>query len=65
MLSVLVLLWLLLGFNQGAEHRLMPHDAELSDLRKHSVSADIGDDASKPRQIETSWGMIKRIYCHG
>jgi hypothetical protein len=65
MFSVLVALWLLFGFNQGAEHRLAAHSVELRGQTRCSVSAETGDDPSKPRQIETSWGMIKRIYYHG
>jgi hypothetical protein len=64
MLSVLVALWLLFGFNQGSEHRLVAHNTELSDQKKCSVSADIGDDPSKPRVVQTSWSQIKLMF-HG
>jgi hypothetical protein len=64
MFSVLVALWLLFGFNQGAEHRLAAHSVELRGQTRCSVSAETGDDPSKPRVVQTSWSQIKLMF-HG
>jgi hypothetical protein len=64
MLSVLVALWLLFGFNQGSEHRLVAHPVELGDQKKCSAIEETGDDPSKPRVIQTSWSQIKLMF-HG
>lgn len=65
MFSVLVALWLLFGFDQGAEHNRATQPVELTDQKECSTIEEIGADQAKPRVENTSWGQIKRMYCHG
>lgn len=66
MLNVLIALWLFFGFNEGAEHRLVPHNVGLSHQNEYSASVEVGDeeigDASKPRIESVSWGKIKALF---